>query len=158
MGEKAERQGRMATLQVLLLAALALGLLGTLVELVLIEHYEDPWQLAPIILVGSALVVVAWHVARPHPASIQLLQIVMVLIMASGALGVWFHFRGAAEFQYEMDPSQDAWTVFTKVLRVKAPPVLAPGLMTHLGLLGLIYAYYYRAVATAEVTVARRHK
>lgn len=140
-----EQEDSLATLRVLLLGALVLGLLGTLVELVLIEHYEDPWQLTPIVLVGGTLVAVASHAARPRPATVQLLQILMVLIMASGALGVWFHFRGAAEFQYEMDPSQRGWTVFSKVLRVKAPPVLAPGLMTQLGLLGLIYIYCYRA-------------
>lgn len=140
-----EQEDSLATLRVLLLGALVLGLLGTLVELVLIEHYEDPWQLTPIVLVGGTLVAVASHAAHPRPATVQLLQILMVLIMASGALGVWFHFRGAAEFQYEMDPSQRGWTVFSKVLRVKAPPVLAPGLMTQLGLLGLIYIYCYRA-------------
>jgi hypothetical protein len=33
------------------------------------------------------------------------------------------------------------WELVEKVMRAKAPPVLAPGMMLQFGLLGLAYAY-----------------
>jgi len=33
------------------------------------------------------------------------------------------------------------WELVQKVMRAKAPPVLAPGMMLQFGLLGLAYAY-----------------
>lgn len=125
----------------MILAVLAVGLAGTGLELALIEHYEDPWQLVPLALVAVSLIVIAWHALRPGRASIRGLQAVMVLCLAAGALGMGLHFRGAAEFQKEMDPSIATMPLVRKVMRVKAPPVLAPGMMVQLGLLGLAYAH-----------------
>ena len=65
----------------------------------------------------------------------------MALFVIAGILGVWLHYRGAAEFQLEMDASQHGPALWWKALRAKAPPVLAPGLMMQLGFLGLVFAY-----------------
>ena len=78
----------------------------------------------------------------------------MVLFLFAGAAGMWFHFRGGAEFQLEIDPAQSRWNVFTKVMRAKAPPVLASGVMMQLGLLGLVYAYRHPALQT-ELLIRR---
>jgi hypothetical protein len=95
----------------------------------------------PLCLIGLALVVVLWHVVRPHAGNVRALQVLMGIFLFAGFVGVLLHLKGAAEFQMEIDPSQPRWEIFTKAIYAKAPPALAPGVMMQLGLLGLIYAY-----------------
>jgi len=122
---------------------------GTITELLLLAHYEDIAQFVPLVLIATTLAVIAWHTARPSAENVLMLQVVMTLFLFAGVAGIAFHFQGAAEFQREMDPSQAWWDLFRKVLRVQAPPVLAPGLMIQLGLLGLIYTYHHPAAESA---------
>src|SRR5712671_5893134 len=131
-----------------LFGVLALGLVGTGIELVLLEHYETAVQFVPLVSVALALAVLVWHKVKGDALSIRVLQAMMVLFVIAGIAGAGFHFRGAAEFQLEIDPSQSRWTIFKKVMRAKAPPVLAPGLMIQLGLVGLVYAYRHPALQT----------
>lgn len=133
-------------LRTLILAVLLFGTSGALVELLLLSHYEDALQIIPLGLLAMALAVTLWHSLAPRAANVRALQAVMALFVCAGVAGVALHFNGAAEFQLEMDPSQSRWALVTKVLRVHAPPVLAPGLMVQLGLLGLIYTYRHPAV------------
>jgi hypothetical protein len=123
-----------------LAAVLAVGLLGTLMELLLLGHYDGAWQLVPLVLVLAALAAVGWDVIRPGRASARVLRTTMILFMFASAGGVALHFRGAAEFQRDIDPTISGWNLIKKVARAKAPPLLAPGVMLQLGLLGLAYA------------------
>jgi len=131
-----------------LLAVLMLGMTGTGVELLLMGHYEDTFQLVPLASLAVGLVVFAWHVVKGDVPSIRAIQATMALFLVAGAAGLWFHFQGGAEFQLEIDPEQSWWTIFAKVMRAKAPPVLASGVMVQLGLLGLVYAYRHPALDT----------
>jgi hypothetical protein len=124
-----------------ILAVLALGLVGTVTELLLLGHYEQPLQLVPVLLIAIAIVVLVWHVMQRNAASLHSLQIVMALFVLAGFAGVVAHFLGSAEFQIELNPSMGTWELVEKVLRAKAPPVLAPGMMLQFGLLGLAYAF-----------------
>lgn len=133
-----------------IVAILGVALAGTGIELVLLEHYEEPWQLVPLFLIALAIVVLIWHGLRRTQASVRALQGTMALCIVAGAVGIVLHYRGAAAFQLEIDPSQHGWELWLKALRAKAPPVLAPGLMMQLGFLGLAYAYRHPAVATTE--------
>lgn len=132
------------------MAVLLFGLLGSAVELLLLEHYEDVWQLIPLGLIAIAVGVVTWQLARPSRSSLRLLRITMIAFVVAGAMGIALHYRGGLEFQLDLDPAQTRAQLFWKIIRAKAPPVLAPGLMTQLGLLGLIYAYRYPASALAR--------
>lgn len=123
------------------LGLLVFGLVGTVTELVLLGHYEQLMQLVPVILIVVALAVVVWHVLRHDTASLYALQIVMALFVLAGFAGVVAHFHGSAEFQLDLNPEMSTWELVEKVLRAKAPPVLAPGMMLQFGLLGLAYAY-----------------
>ena len=136
----------LSTIRRWLLALLLFGLVGTIVELLLLEHYEEGLQFAPLVLIGTAVAVIAWHGARPNPRNLRALQTLMVLFVLAGGLGVVLHFRGAAAFQLEMDKSQHGWELFQKAMRAKDPPVLAPGLMMQLGLIGLVYSYRHPAM------------
>ena|SRR5687767_4807661 len=132
----------------LLLAVLVIGMSGTLVELLLLAHYEDTAQIIPLALIVVALVVVAWHLARPSAATVRALQGAMTLLLFAGIAGISLHFQGASEFQLEIDPSQGRWDLFRKVVRAHAPPLLAPGVMLQLGFIGLIYTYGHQVITT----------
>ena len=101
----------------------------------------------PLILLALAGIVLLWHRARHDSASVRALQGTMLMFVAAGVAGVGLHFRGAAEFQREVNPSLGGWELTKKVMRVKAPPVLAPGLMMQLGLIGLAYAHRHPDLA-----------
>ena len=117
-----------------------LGLVGTETELVLLEHYDEPWQFVPLCLIAFALAAIVWHTARGGAASLRTLQTIMALFLVAGCIGLVLHFRGAAEFQLEIDPAMGKWALVKKVMQAKVPPVLAPGIMLQLGLLGLTYS------------------
>jgi hypothetical protein len=134
-----------------LLAVLALGLVGTGIELILLEHYEDTLQFVPLVFTAMALAAVIWHRVKDDALSIRALQITMLLFLVAGIAGAGLHFQGAAEFQLEIDPSQSRWEIFKKAIHAKAPPILAPGLMVQLGLVGLVYAYRHPALDASEL-------
>ena len=132
---------RIGALRRWILGLLVLGLLGTVTELILLEHYERPLQLVPLVLIVLALVTLAWNVTQESPGSRRSLVVVMILFVLAGFAGAVAHFIGSAEFQLELDPSMSTWDLLVKVMRAKAPPVLAPGMMLQLGLLGLAYVF-----------------
>jgi hypothetical protein len=142
---------RIGVLRRWILGVLVLGLLGTVTELILLEHYEQPLQLVPLALIGLALVTLAWNAMQDGPASRRSLVVVMILFLLAGFAGAVAHFIGSAEFQLELDRSMSTWALVVKVMRAKAPPVLAPGMMLQLGLLGLAYVFsdsHYRRSGT----------
>ena len=116
------------------------GLVGTEIELLLLKHYDEPAQLIPVLLIAGGVAVLVWHARRPHGASRRVVRIVMGLFLLAGFLGMGLHFHGAAEFQLETNPQIGKWELIKKVMRAQAPPVLAPGQMLQLGLLGLLYS------------------
>jgi len=124
-----------------ILLILVLGLLGTVTELVLLEHYEQPLQFVPLVLIATAVGVLWWEVRRRDAASRRAVQIVMALFVLAGFLGFAAHFRGSAEYQLELNPDMSNWELLEKIVRAKAPPLLAPGMMLQLGLLGLAYVF-----------------
>lgn len=124
-----------------ILGVLVLGLLGTVTELVLLSHYEQPLQLVPVILILVAVATLFWHVMRHDAASLGALLIIMALFVLVGFVGFVAHFHGSAEFQLDLNPSMSTWELVEKVVHAKAPPLLAPGMMIQLGLLGLAYVF-----------------
>ena len=125
----------------MLLLVLLLGMSGTLLDLLLLAHYEDTAQLIPLALLSAGMLIAVVHALRPTGVTVRALQVVMASILVAGFAGIGFHFNGAAEFQLEIDPSQPWWDVTKKVARAQSPPVLAPGAMLQLGLIGLVYTY-----------------
>ena len=124
-----------------ILGVLVLGLLGTVTELLLLEHYEQPLQFVPLVLIVAGVAVLVWEFRRHDTASRRAVQIVMALFVLAGFVGFVAHFYGSAEYQLELNPEMSNWELMEKVLRAKAPPLLAPGMMLQLGLLGLAYMF-----------------
>ena len=139
--QKVDTDQVLALLRRWILVIILLGILGTVTELLLLEHYEEPLQYVPLVLLAAALVVMAWLTASYSPASLRAMQIVMVLYVLAGFAGFVAHFVGSAEYQLELDPDMTTMDLLEKILHAKAPPLLAPGMMLQLGLLGLAYVY-----------------
>ena len=137
----------LAALRKLLLLILLVGMTGTLTELFLLDHVEDFSQLIPLGLIGAGYLVLGWHGVRRSRGSIAAVQVVMLLYIVSGALGMYLHYRANVEFQHELEPELSGSNLLWKVLRAKAPPALAPGVMAQLGLIGFAYAYRHPAFA-----------
>ena len=130
----------LAVLRRLLVGILLVGLVGTLTELLLIGHDEDPWQFIPIVILGLAIITTLGVVATratTQAAVTRAFRGVMVLMILTGAMGSILHYRANMQFKLEMDPSLNGFALFSSVVRAQAPPALAPGNMALLGLLGL---------------------
>lgn len=128
----------------LLGAVLLLGMAGTLVELILLQHDEDSLQLVPLVLLGAGIVSVGWHARARSVPSALLVRGLMLLFIAGGLAGVYYHFAANVEFQRETDPALRGRALVWQALEAKVPPALAPGVLVQLGLVGLVYTYRYK--------------
>jgi hypothetical protein len=134
-----------APLRRLLLAIVLLGTVGLLVELALLAHVEAVWQWIPLALLGVALAAELAVAVRRRAGAIRVLRAVMALCVAAGAVGVYLHYRGNAEFALERDGSLRGLHLFWEAVR-GATPALAPAALSQLGLLGLAYTYRHPAL------------
>lgn len=130
----------MSRFRVMLMVIFLLGSAGTLIELVLLGHYERLWQLTPVgILTVSLTVLGAWFIAGGDRL-LRVFRLSMFLYLAAGGLGIYLHYRSNVEFELEMRPSAAGiglvWSALTGAM-----PALAPGTMFQLGLVGLLYTY-----------------
>lgn len=129
-----------AVVRRVLMVILVLAIAGLLVELLLIEHFEDTWQLVPLVLLGLALPALAWHALAPRPASERVWRGLMALFVIAGFIGFYMHYAGNVEFELEQNPHATRWMLFREAM-MGATPSLAPGAMIQIGLIGLLYAF-----------------
>jgi len=140
----------LSSLRKILLAILALGMIGILMELILLKHSEDVYQWIPLVLLGVGLPMLAWQGALGGVLSLRLLRWLMCGFVAAGIAGVYFHFQGSAEFKLESQPNLAGMALFWAAIGAKAPPLLAPGSMVQLGLLGLAYTYKHPTLKSSQ--------
>ncbi len=122
----------------LLTLTLVFMAMGTVTELALIGHYEDAWQLVPILLISASLltfVVLKWSASN---AIHKLFKGLMIGCVISGVIGIWFHFKANMEFEKELHPSASGIDLLIESLS-GALPTLAPGSMMVFGAIGFIY-------------------
>ena len=67
---------------------------------------------------------------------------VMAAFVVLGVVGVGLHYNGNVEFERELHPDEHGWEFIRKTV-AGATPVLAPGSMVLLGLIGLAHAYHH---------------
>ncbi len=132
-----------------MLAVLLFGCVGLTGELVLLEHYAELTQLVPPVLcVAMGLAIVAHWIGRGGK-SVRAIQTLALLMVLSGAMGVFFHGEENLEHARE-DAEEDAVaaegsSVWVTVAKGEAP-LLAPGTMIQFGLLALLFAYKHPAL------------
>ena len=125
----------------ILLIILLLGMAGVSLELWLMAHTEDVYQLIPLWLAAAGSVTSVAVAIRPSIVSVRLFQAVMALFLVSGVIGMVLHFQVNIEFQREMDAALSGMALYQKAILAKTPPALAPGAMIQLGLIGLAYTF-----------------
>ena len=139
-----------------LVAIVVLGTAGLLAELALLEHWDDPWQWAPLVLLGAGFLLSVAAAVRPGRRLLRAFEGLMALYLLAGLAGVLLHYRGNVEFEREREPSLGGLRLVWEAAR-GATPALAPGALAQLGLLGLLYAYRHPAkgLITEHRTEAR---
>jgi hypothetical protein len=119
---------------------LVFGCVGLIGELVLLEHYTEINQLPPLVLSALTLVAILWHWQSGNRTSLRFLQVIALLLVVAGAVGVFLHMDSNIEFERELEPDLVGMPFWLNVIR-GATPMLAPGTLIQFGLLGLLYAY-----------------
>ena len=133
------------TVRSILFWALLLALIGTGTELLLLGHVEGATQLIPLALIAAGIIVFSWHAIGSGAASIRTLQVLMILFMVAGVVGVVLHFRSNIEFELELYPTMEGMELFRKAA-TGALPALAPGAMIQIGLVGFAYTWKHPAL------------
>ena len=112
--------------------------LGTGIELTLLKHYEDIWQLVPLLLLSAALVVFIFTLFKPTSVIRNIFIIILSACIISGFVGAGKHLNANMEFALELNPSAKGWPLIVKSF-TGAFPALAPGSMIVFGLIGYLY-------------------
>ena len=118
----------------------------------LLEHFDSATQWIPlallVVVIGAAVAVAL----RPTPPVVRFFQAVMALCVVTGVVGIFLHYRGNAEFELERDGSLRGLRLFWEAIR-GATPALAPGALSQLGLLGLVFTYRHPALRSSTTPV-----
>ena len=126
----------LAVLRKVLLGIFSIAVAGTLIELLLLEHFDGATQLIPLILLTISLLVLAWFGFAPSRTSLRAFQIVSILLIVGGTTGLLLHYNGNMLFELSVTPEMKGSDLFWKSV-TGATPALAPGAMIQFGLLGL---------------------
>jgi hypothetical protein len=137
-------------LRQLLLLLIAIGVFATALDLLLIEHHANTWQLVPIVLLATSLACTAWVAIMPSRAAVRMFQMMMLLLVLGGAAGLWLHLLGNLEFEREVSPGLAGAELLWKAVKGASPPSLAPAGLIHLGLLGLLFTYRHPVLNRAN--------
>ncbi len=121
-----------------IITAFLFMLLGTALELYLLDHYEDTLQLIPLLCIGTAILVIFLLFFQRTAFLLSVFKFILALTALSGFYGAFLHLRANYEFEKEMTPTANGWELFLESLS-GALPALAPGSMIVLALLGYSY-------------------
>lgn len=133
-----------SVLRRILLTILAFGIVGLVPELLLLEHLKSPTQLIPFALLLLMAAGVGLVYFRPNRTNLRLFQGLMILVALGGLMGVWEHLEGNLEYVRELSPTLSGFPLLWKALH-KGAPVLAPGVMLQMALLGLAFTFRHPA-------------
>ena len=123
-----------------LLGLLLIGNVGTLVELLLLKHTDGVWQLAPLLLSGATLLVLAWFGVARSARALHALAVVLALCFVSGGVGVVQHLRGNVAYARDSNPSLAGRELYLEAV-MGSTPTLAPGVMVQLALIGFAFLF-----------------
>ncbi|WP_299367581.1 hypothetical protein [Winogradskyella sp.] len=126
------------SLKKVILSAFILLMFGTILELYLLNHYEDVLQLIPIFCIGLVIVMVIILVFLRTKLVKGIFKLLLIVSALSGIYGVFLHLRANYEFELEMKPTANDWDLFFESLS-GALPALAPFSMVVLALIGYSY-------------------
>ena len=120
-----------------IVAVLAFAFAGLIAELLLLSHFEEIAQVVALVAVGVAFLATLLVLFRPVAGAWRLFRASMLAVVIVGALGLYFHIEGNAEFELEMRPSLPTGELLKRAM-TGATPALAPGSLVPFGLIGLL--------------------
>ena len=126
------------SLRRIIIVALLFMLIGTGLELYLLDHYEDVFQLIPLLCIGSSVLGMIVLLIRGTKLFVGIFKLILGLTALSGFYGIYLHMQANYEFELEMKPTAKGWDLFSESLS-GALPSLAPGSMIVLALIGYSY-------------------
>ena len=132
-----------------LLVTSALLFAGTLGELWLINHTEDPVQFIPFVLCGLGLLVLLVVRFRPRRATMLALRAVMALVVLGSLVGVYLHVESNLAFVREIQPNAPTREAVLGALG-GANPLLAPGILSLAAMLAMAATYYHPALKKGD--------
>jgi hypothetical protein len=135
-----------------LLLTSALLLVGTVVELWLINHSETFVQLIPLILCGLGLIAVCAALLRPRRATLLVLRACMGLVAAGGLFGLYQHIENNLGFHRELHPNASTGELLMGALG-GANPLLAPGILALTAALAVAATYAHPALVKGRTEV-----
>jgi hypothetical protein len=127
-----------------LIAIFLFGVIGTGIELVLLEHLDGWKQWVPVALLALGAVQGAWVAWRPQPVALRAFDVLLAAYLIAGAVGTWFHYAGNVEWELERTPEIAGLALFRAAME-GATPALAPGTMIQFGLIGLLFTWRHPA-------------
>ena len=144
MPEASGRRGPVSLRQGLLLI-FVLGSVGLGAELLLLDHFEEWRQQVPLVLLALGIVLVAARARYRGVVVLRLFRLTMLAYVLGGIAGFWFHTGANMDFELEMYSRLSGWDLVSRTAR-GALPVLAPGALIQLGLIGYLYTHRHPAL------------
>ena len=148
MTDTKRRIGKVSLRQGLLLI-FVLGSVGLGTELLLLEHFKEWRQQVPLALLVLGLILLAVHLVYKGPVVLRLFRLMMLAFVLGGIVGVWIHFDANMDFELEMYSKLRGWDLISRAAH-GALPVLAPGALIQLGLIGLLYTYRHPGFGSGQ--------
>ncbi len=135
------------------LLALALFIFaGTLLELWLVQHFQDAIQWIAFVLAGIGLLAVLLVLFRNGRSAVFILRVCMTLVILGSLFGIYEHVSNNLAFALEIQPNLPLRELWLKGLG-GANPLLAPGSLAIAGLLALAATYKYSVTTTNQDAV-----
>ena len=119
--------------------------LGTVVELLLANHLEDPIQWIPFGLCALGMAAIMAVLRRPQRGTVLALRAVMGLAALGSLYGVWEHLEGNIGFASEIKPNATTIQLLLAGL-TGGNPLLAPGILALAAIIALAATYYHPAL------------
>ncbi len=122
--------------------------IGTVFELILLEHYLEPLQIIPYVLsgLGIAALMAVW--LKSNRKTILTLRWIMAAVGAGSLLGIYFHFTANLEFTRSINPTftfiESLWPAMKG-----GKPLLAPAILFLAGVLGIGVTYKHPVLKEA---------
>lgn len=128
-----------------LLATVAVIFIGSVFELILLEHYEKTLQWIPFVVSGVGLIAVgaAWY--RPGSTTLRVLRWVMAGVALTSLAGIYLHFSGNLAFDQEINPSRTLAESIWPAMK-GSYPLLAPGILFLAAALGIAATWRHPAL------------
>lgn len=140
-------------LRVFLHLLAAVLFVGTVAELLAVEHFADRLQLIPFALCGLGLLTQLAVWKRPNRGTVAALRVVMIAIVIGSVVGAYQHVQGNLEFVREIRPNATTRQLLRGAV-TGGNPLLASGALAVAA--SLAVAATYARSAPAPVTTSVR--